>query len=253
LLRTADVRDVAGNLGVSQATLYRLITTYKAVGTVEALMAGTSGRPTGLRLLDKSVELIIVKCIREIYLTPNRPALKRLTDEVHAKCAAAGYLLPDRLTIRARVLAIPERTRAMRRSDIAGVNATTPLDDRLLFGLLPLGDRVRVAGSAEITGFDPKPVVARCDAIVANAGKTVPSLKAAFRKDQPTYCTGLRPVTPGGTPLIGRTRIKGLWINCGHGHLGWTMACGSGRVLADLMEGRDPGIPLLEPQGYIVR
>lgn len=127
------------------------------------------------------------------------------------------------------------------------------LDDRLLFGLLPLGDRVRVAGSAEITGFDPKPVVARCDAIVANAGKTVPSLKAAFRKDQPTYCTGLRPVTPGGTPLIGRTRIKGLWINCGHGHLGWTMACGSGRVLADLMEGRDPGIPLLEPQGYIVR
>jgi hypothetical protein len=126
LLRTADVRDVAGNLGVSQATLYRLITTYKAVGTVEALMAGTSGRPTGLRLLDKSVELIIVKCIREIYLTPNRPALKRLTDEVHAKCAAAGYLLPDRLTIRARVLAIPERTRAMRRSDIAGVKATTP-------------------------------------------------------------------------------------------------------------------------------
>jgi D-amino-acid dehydrogenase len=116
--------------------------------------------------------------------------------------------------------------------------------------LLPLGDRVRVAGSAEITGFDPKPVVARCDAIVANAGKTAPSLKAAFCKDQPTYCTGLRPVTPGGTPLIGRTRIKGLWINCGHGHLGWTMACGSGQVLADLMEGRDPGIPLLEPQGY---
>jgi D-amino-acid dehydrogenase len=127
------------------------------------------------------------------------------------------------------------------------------LDDRLLFGLLPLGDRVRVAGSAEITGFDPKAEVARCDAIVANAGKTFPSLKAAFRKDEATYWAGLRPVTPAGTPLIGRTRIKGLWINSGHGHLGWTMACGSGRVLADLMEGRDPGIPLPEPQGCIVR
>ena len=127
------------------------------------------------------------------------------------------------------------------------------LDDRLLFGLLPLGDRVRVAGSAEITGFDPKAEVARCDAIVANAGKTFPSLKAAFRKDEATYWAGLRPVTPAGTPLIGRTRIDGLWINSGHGHLGWTMACGSGRVLADLMEGRDPGIPLPEPQGCIVR
>jgi putative transposase len=132
LLRTAAVRDVAGDLGVSQATLYRLIATYKAVGTVEALMPGTSGRPTGLRLLDKSVELIIAKCIREIYLTPNRPTLKRLTDEVHAKCAAAGHLLPDRRTIRARVLAIPERTRAMRRSDIAGVKATTPTPGKLV-------------------------------------------------------------------------------------------------------------------------
>jgi putative transposase len=121
LLRTADVKDVAWDLGVSQATLYRLITTYKAIGTVESLMPRTSGRPTGLRLLDKKVEALIAKCIREIYLTPNRPTLKRLTDEVHAKCAAAGYSLPDRRTIRGRVLAIPERTRALRRSDTPGV------------------------------------------------------------------------------------------------------------------------------------
>jgi putative transposase len=131
LLRTADVKDVAWDLGVSQATLYRLITTYKAIGTVGALMPRTSGRPTGLRLLDKKVEALIAKCIREIYLTPNRPTLKRLTDEVHAKCAAAGYSLPDRRTIRARVLAIPERTRAMRRSDTLGVKATTPTPGKL--------------------------------------------------------------------------------------------------------------------------
>jgi putative transposase len=126
LLRTADVKDVAWDLGVSQATLYRLITTYKATGTVEALMPRTRGRPAGLRLLDKKVEALISKCIREIYLTPNRPTLKRLTDEVHAKCATAGFSLPDRRTIRARVLAIPERTRTLRRADTAGVKATTP-------------------------------------------------------------------------------------------------------------------------------
>jgi putative transposase len=132
LLRTADVKDVAWDLGVSQATLYRLITTYKAIGTVEALMPRTSGRPAGLRLLDKKVEALIAKCIREIYLTPNRPTLRRLTDEVHAKCATAGFSLPDRRTIRARVLAIPERTRALRRADIAGVKATTPTPGKLV-------------------------------------------------------------------------------------------------------------------------
>jgi D-amino-acid dehydrogenase len=58
-------------------------------------------------------------------------------------------------------------------------------------------------------------------------------------------------VTPAGTPIIGRTAIGGLWVNAGHGHLGWTLACGSGRVLADLIEGRDPGIALPQPQGAV--
>ena len=85
------------------------------------------------------------------------------------------------------------------------------LDDSLLFGLLPLGDRMRVAGSAEITGFDPKPAVARCDAIVANAARTFPSLKTAFRKDQAdVFGPACALVTPAGTPLIGRTRSRSV-------------------------------------------
>lgn len=132
LLKAADVKDVAWDLGVSQATLYRLITTYRTRGTVEALLPRTSGRPAGLRLLDKKVEALIARCIREIYLTPNKPTLKRLTDEVHAKCAAAGLALPDRRTIRARVKAIPERTRALRRSDTRGIKATTPTPGKLM-------------------------------------------------------------------------------------------------------------------------
>jgi len=132
LLRTAEVNDVARDLGVSQATLYRLIKTYKALGTVEALMSRATGRPAGLRLLDPKVEAIIAKCIREIYFTPNRPTLKRLTDEVHAKCADVSYLLPDRRTIRSRGQAIPERTRAPRRSDNRDVKATTPTPSKLV-------------------------------------------------------------------------------------------------------------------------
>jgi D-amino-acid dehydrogenase len=126
------------------------------------------------------------------------------------------------------------------------------IDDSRLFGLVPIGDRVRVSGSAEITGFDTAPAEARWRAILGNASSTFPALKSAFRQDQATIWAGLRPVTPAGTPLIGRTKVEGLWINSGHGHLGWTMACGSGRVLADLMQGRDPLIPLPGSQGVIL-
>jgi D-amino-acid dehydrogenase len=123
------------------------------------------------------------------------------------------------------------------------------IDDSHLFGLVPIGERMRISGSAEIAGFDTEPAPARCDAIVANASKTFPSLARAFDRNRAIFWAGLRPVTPTGTPLIGRTSINGLWLNCGHGHLGWTLACGSGRALADLMQGRDPGLPLPEGQG----
>ena len=64
---------------------------------------------------------------------------------------------------------------------------------------------------------------------------------------------GLRPVSPAGTPLIGETEIRGLWVNSGHGHLGWTLSCGSGRVAADLINGKNPGIPLPPSQGVVKR
>jgi D-amino-acid dehydrogenase len=126
------------------------------------------------------------------------------------------------------------------------------IDDSHLFGLVPIGDRLRISGSAEIAGFDTQPGKSRCQAIVTNASKTFPSLRNSFNETEAVYWAGLRPVTPAGTPLIGPTLIKGLWVNAGHGHLGWTLACGSGRVVADLMAGRDPGIALPEPQGCVL-
>ena len=126
------------------------------------------------------------------------------------------------------------------------------IDDSKLFGLAPIGDRLRIAGSAEITGYDTIPSDARCMAIVANAAQTFPELERHFDRTRARLWAGLRPMTPTGTPIIGRTKFEGLWVNAGHGHLGWTLACGSGRVLADLIDGREPGVMLPPPQGDVV-
>jgi D-amino-acid dehydrogenase len=110
---------------------------------------------------------------------------------------------------------------------------------------------MRVSGSAEITGYDATPALSRAQAIVANASFTFPGMARNFDISQSKVWAGLRPVSPSGTPIIGETRIRGLWINAGHGHLGWTLSCGSGRLIADLIDGRDPGITL-PPQGVVV-
>jgi D-amino-acid dehydrogenase len=127
------------------------------------------------------------------------------------------------------------------------------IDDSKLFGFVPIGDRMRVSGSAEITGYDATPAMTRARAIIDNASFTFPELKQNLDIAKAKVWAGLRPVSPAGTPLIGQTRIKGLWINAGHGHLGWTLSCGSGRLAADLINGRDPGIPLPPSQGVVAR
>ncbi|HEX9185133.1 MAG TPA: D-amino acid dehydrogenase [Burkholderiales bacterium] len=102
-----------------------------------------------------------------------------------------------------------------------------------------LGERLRVAGTAELTGYDTTINEARCAAIVERVGRLFPALAAA--RDI-TYWAGLRPATPTNVPVIGRTRIANLFLNTGHGTLGWTLAAGSGRALADLVSGRKPEV-----------
>jgi putative transposase len=131
-LTAADMAALSAELRVSQATLYRLIARYRRSATVEALLPGSSGRPVGFRLLDDKVEAIIARCIREVYLTQNRPTLARLVAEVHARCMAAELPLPDRRTVRARVRAIPERMRALRRRDAAALKAVTATPGELV-------------------------------------------------------------------------------------------------------------------------
>jgi D-amino-acid dehydrogenase len=102
-----------------------------------------------------------------------------------------------------------------------------------------LGERLRVAGTAELTGYETSINEARCAAIVERVGRLFPALAAA-RDIQ--YWAGLRPATPTNVPVIGRTRIANLFLNTGHGTLGWTLAAGSGRALADLVSGRKPEV-----------
>lgn len=100
-----------------------------------------------------------------------------------------------------------------------------------------LGNRLRVAGTAELTGYDNAINEVRCRAIVRRTFELFPQ---AGRPEQAEFWAGLRPATPGGVPCIGRTRYANLYLNTGHGTLGWTMACGSGAAIADIVSGRKP-------------
>jgi D-amino-acid dehydrogenase len=104
-----------------------------------------------------------------------------------------------------------------------------------------LGDRIRVGGTAELAGYNLKLRAARRDTLDHVVSDLFPRGGDVARAQ---FWTGLRPMTPDGTPLIGPTRYRNLFLNTGHGTLGWTMAAGSGRVLADLISGREPGISL---------
>jgi D-amino-acid dehydrogenase len=102
-----------------------------------------------------------------------------------------------------------------------------------------LGDRLRVAGTAELSGYSKELNLVRCDALV---NRTFTLFPDAGDRDSAQFWTGLRPATPSNVPLIGSTRYRNLFLDTGHGTLGWTMACGSGRALADVVGGRKPGV-----------
>lgn len=102
-----------------------------------------------------------------------------------------------------------------------------------------LGDRLRVAGTAEMTGYDTTLTPARWQVVRRQAMSLFPN---GGDYDNAEPWTGLRPTTPDSVPILGPTRIRNLYLNTGHGTLGWTMSCGSARVIADLVSGRKPEI-----------
>ena len=118
------------------------------------------------------------------------------------------------------------------------------IDDGRIFGLVPLGDRMRVSGSAEVAGYDTVPSPTRCQAIINNVVSVFPEFARCVDPATAKYWAGVRPVTPSGTPILGRSPIANLHIAAGHGHLGWTMGCGSGEIVAAMVAGHPAGIDI---------
>jgi D-amino-acid dehydrogenase len=118
------------------------------------------------------------------------------------------------------------------------------IDTSRIFGLVRLGDSLRISGTAEIAGFDAKPDRRRTAKLAASVAELFPAFERCLEAERPRVWAGLRPTTPDGPPIIGATPIRNLWIATGHGPQGWTGACGTARIVADLVSGREAEIDL---------
>lgn len=116
---------------------------------------------------------------------------------------------------------------------------STVMDENYKVAVTRLGDRVRAGGTAELAGYDLTLRPRRQAALEFVVNDLFP--RAGDTRQASFWC-GLRPMTPDGTPVLGPTTLRNLYLSTGHGTLGWTMACGSARVLADLVSGREPEI-----------
>lgn len=123
--------------------------------------------------------------------------------------------------------------------DEALAPVSTVMDETYKVAITRLGDRIRVGGLAEIAGFSHSLPEKRRATLVHSVEDL---FGGAGDQSQATFWTGLRPMTPDGTPIVGRSTIKNLFLNTGHGTLGWTMAAGSAAVLADVISGRPTAI-----------
>ena len=112
-------------------------------------------------------------------------------------------------------------------------------DDEFKLVFSRLGDRLRIAGTAELNGYDRDLNRVRCEAIVRRVEQLFPG---AGDTTQAQFWTGLRPATPSNVPIIGRSRLGKLFLNTGHGTLGWTHACGSGKSIARIVSGLKPEV-----------
>jgi D-amino-acid dehydrogenase len=124
-------------------------------------------------------------------------------------------------------------------TDAAAAPESTLMDETHKVAVTRLGERIRVGGMAQLSGYDLALVEARRRTLEFVLTDLFPRAGDLSRA---TFWTGLRPMTPDGTPILGRTRLANLTLATGHGTLGWTMAAGTGRAIADLLSGRRPEI-----------
>jgi D-amino-acid dehydrogenase len=121
------------------------------------------------------------------------------------------------------------------------------IDDEVKVAMSRLGDELRVAGTIEVSGYDAtldsQLAQDRCRMLAQRIERVLPGVcdtRLPEEGGDPKFWTGLRPATPTNIPYIGRTKVQGLWVNAGHGTLGWTHGAGSGKAMAELISGRQP-------------
>ncbi|MBX3686426.1 MAG: D-amino acid dehydrogenase [Rhodocyclaceae bacterium] len=186
----------------------------------------------------------------------NIEAIERAGDTISGVRTDAGVLTADRY-----ILALGSYSPLLAKPlgidlpiyPVKGFSITVPIDDAAMspestimdeshkVAVTRLGARIRVGGTAQLSGFDLRLDQARRGTLEFVANDLFPKGGDVSRAE---FWTGLRPMTPDGTPIVGATRFPNLLLSTGHGTLGWTMAAGTGRVIADLLSGRDPGIDL---------
>ena len=123
--------------------------------------------------------------------------------------------------------------------DATKAPVSTILDETYKIAITRFDNRIRVGGMAELVGFNTALKPKRQATLEMVLGDLFPG---AGNMQHNNFWTGLRPMTPDGTPLVGATSVPNLFLNTGHGTLGWTMSCGSGSVLADIISGKTPAI-----------
>ena len=147
-------------------------------------------------------------------------------------------LLLEKLGIRLPVYPIKGYSLTLSISDASRAPESTVMDETYKIAITRLGERIRVGGMAEVSGYTGDLNPARRQTLE----HSVMDLFPGGDPKTASFWSGLRPMTPDGPPIIGQIGVRNLFLNTGHGTLGWTMSCGSARVIADLISGRKPEI-----------
>jgi D-amino-acid dehydrogenase len=186
----------------------------------------------GMRMEGQAVSGVVVK-------PPEGPEQTLVADAYVVALGSYSPLLTGAVGLSLPVYPAKGYSATFEVADAARAPSVSLTDEAAKLVMSRFGNRWRVAGTAELSGYSTDLNPARCQAIVRRMQEIFPGA-AAY--DRPVFWTGLRPATPSNVPLVGRTRIPNLYLNTGHGTLGWTLGAGSGRALADILSGRRPDV-----------
>ncbi len=204
------------------------------------------------RCASRGVEFMLNTTVRRLLLDGDRchgaevtradGGVTRLTADAVVACLGVqtrALLAP--LGIRLQIVAAKGYSATFDITDPTRAPSVSLTDDEYKIVFSRFDQRLRVAGTVELGGIGLELNQARCDALTRRTQALFPG---ACDFSRPHYWAGLRPLTPSNVPYLGATRVRGVYLNTGHGTLGWTMAAGSGQLIADLVSGRPTAIAL---------